>query len=1103
MVLMSPELEKIIRQNVQDESTYRAIYDLITRNESSVTGHVDYLSILHQLTTSHYENLDAQFMAYLRAGCDVFGIEQGIIRQIVHDTAFTQAVFPQSSDQASEISLDYLMCKYVAQHQQTIANHHISPDQILNPDTQVACYIGAPLVIDNTLWGTISFYSSNARNHHFTGEELQFMELIAQNISHAIGKFTDQQQPTQKHYSFVFENIDTPILMYDVDTYNIIEANPAASEFYGYSYEEFLSLSLVDINMLPPDDVESMIKESYALDQPYVHFPHRLKYGEVREVADYTNDLNLNNRHMRFSIIYDYSDRHEAEEALKHSEANLRAIFDNTSQLMFLVDDTANIVAMNRAAELLNDLIDPSQSSTADTLHQYHIKADRYLVSEYIERALKGESISYESLLTRGNGQPLYINYRYVPVKTPDDEIIGVSVTGQDITSLKLSQDALSRERNLLRTLIDNLPDSIWIKDAQARLLNANQAYITLANASSLEEILGKTVLEIFPDFGERYYHDDMIAISQGTIITKEQPSQLPNGTTRLSSIIKIPLYDESEHIIGVVGVGHDITAQRKMENALRRRDQILSTINDAGQKFLKNANWRDHMEDILAQLGNTLEVEHVYLKRNVDFTTGAGATYEYEWSVEGIPKFDTLPVYPAIPRWSEILRSGELLYGRYDDMQPDEQEQMLAHHVRSFVVAPVMVDSKWWGSMGFDAIQTDRYWHPFELEALATAASTLGAAIRRELIEKGLRDNEEKFNQLVTHIPEAFWIYDIPSQKLIYSNSNYEKIFGITIEDRHRDRNTLLAQVHPDDRSMMLENLARQSRGEISQLEIRFLNDNNDIRWINIRIYPIQNADGEIQRVAGIASDITEQKQAETVRLDMLAQQERINILSSFFRDASHEFKTPLSIINTSIYILGKTEDLQTRQQHSSLIQQQVRDISDLVETLVLMSRLDSRTELTLAPLNINSITRQTYHRFKDLYPNRVNDFQIILDDKLPLILGHSNYILRAISNLVDNAVRYSNFGDSIVLRTYHNDAYVVVEVEDEGMGIPDSKLSEIFKRFYRGDEAHSTRGFGLGLPIAQRIAQQHGGEVTVESEYEHGSVFRVIFPRIKVLNE
>lgn len=1102
MVLMSPELEKIIRQNVQDESTYRAIYDLITRNESSVTSHVDYLSILHQLTTSHYDNLDALFLAYLRAGCDVFGIELGIIRQIVHKTAYTQAVFPQSSVQAPEIPLKYLMGKYVAQHQQTIANHHISPDQVLHPDTQVACYIGAPLVIDHTLWGIISFQSTNARNHHFTGEELQFIELLAHHISQAISTHNNQQ-PNQKHYSFVFENIDTPILMYDVDTYNIIEANPAATEFYGYSYEEFLTLSLVDINMLPPDDVESMIIESQSLDQPYVHFPHRLKYGEVREVADYTNDMTLNNRHVRFSIIYDYSDRHEAEEALKHSEANLRAIFDNTSQLMFLVDDTANIVAMNRAAELLNELTDPSQLTTSDTLHQYHIKADRYLVSKYIERTLRGESISYESLLTRKNGQPLYINYRYVPVKTPDDEIIGVSVTGQDITSLKLSQDALSRERNLLRTLIDNLPDSIWIKDAQARLLNANQEYMTLARVSSLDEILGKTVLEIFPNAEEHYYQDDILTVSDGNIRTQEVYVRQSNDSLRLSSVTKIPLHDESGQIIGMVGVGRDITAQREMENALFRRDQILSTISDAGQKFLKNANWRDHMEDILTQLGTTLKVDRIYLKRNVDFVTGGEAPFEYEWLVEGTPEYHTLPVVPPIPRWSDILRSGELLYGHFDDMQPDEQARMSAQNVRSFVVAPVMVNSKWWGSLSFDTVHSDRHWHPFELEALATAASTLGAAIQRELIEKGLRDNEEKFNQLVTHIPEAFWIYDIPSQQLIYSNSNYEKIFGISIEDQHRDRNSILEQVHPDDRSIILENLGRQSRGELSNLEARFLNDLGGIRWIMIRTYPIQGDNGEIQRVAGIASDITEQKQVEAVRLDMLAQQERISILSSFFRDASHEFKTPLSIINTSIYILGKTEDLQTRKQHSNLIQQQVRDISDLVETLVLMSRLDSRTELTFAPLNMNSIVRQVHVSVSDLHPHRTSDFHLDMDDKLPLILGHANYILQAIGNLVDNAIRYSNFGEAIVLRTYHNDANVVVEVEDEGIGIPDNKISDVFKRFYRGDEAHSTRGFGLGLPIAQRIAQRHGGEIIAESEYEQGSVFRMIFPRIKVLNE
>jgi PAS domain S-box-containing protein len=463
-VFMSPELDKIIRQNVPDESTYNEICELIARNtSSSIEKQTDYIKQLHHLTTSQYDSHEAMFLAYLKVGCDVLGMEQGIIRRIEQETTITQAIFPPLPNQSTEIPLNQVMCQYVVEQNQTLAVHNISPVLAVHPqtkDNQVVSYIGTPLVLDNTLWGTISFDSPRARASRFSETEIEFIELMAQNISYAISTFNRHEQSTQNPYDFIFENMNTPILMFDVDSYAVIEANTAATEFYGYSREEFLTLSLPDINMLPPNDIEIKLMESRAIGRPYVHFPHRLKEGEVREVEDHTTDILLGNRRIRFSIIYDYSDRHEAEEALKHSEANLRAIFDNASQFMFLVDDTARIIAMNRATDQLKELIDGQQTNTTDTIHQHHIKADRYLVSDYIDRALQGQTISYESLITGKNNQPFYIHYRYVPVKTPNDEIIGVCVTGQDITSLKLFQVELSRERNILRTLIDKaVPD--------------------------------------------------------------------------------------------------------------------------------------------------------------------------------------------------------------------------------------------------------------------------------------------------------------------------------------------------------------------------------------------------------------------------------------------------------------------------------------------------------------------------------------------------------------------------------------------------------------------------------------------------------------------
>ena len=1112
---MSPkyqELDNIIRQNVKDESAYRAISEMIAHERTPTPVHTQFLKKLHQLATTQYDNLESMFMAYLTVGCDLLNIKKGVVSRIENDTCYVQAKLPHSPNQPIDIALNQVMCRHVVAEQNTIAFHNkqlLEPLQETISHQSKQCYIGTPLMVDNQLWGILSFYSDQAKQQDFTDTEIEFVELMAYGIGSAIATYTSQQQQqlAEERYRIIFENINTPIITFEVDTYTIIDVNSAAIEFYGYSRDEFLELSVIEINMLPPGDIETRIIESQQEGRPFTRFPHRLKNGAIREVEAYTNDMMIDDRHIRFSFIYDYSEHHQAEEALKHSEANLRAIFDNTAQIMFFVDDTANIVAMNRAARQMIASTQGAKPKGEHTLHKFRLNLDGYIISDYIDRALRGETITYEAFLELDNHQPLYIVYQYVPVKTAEDDIIAVCVTGQDITSLKLSQQELSRERNVLRTLIDHLPDAIYIKDVEAHLLTANRRYLEIARVTSTDDILNKDDRDLYPQYGEQYYQDDKIVLQDGINISKDEPVLLPDDTNGIFSTTRVPLRDDQNQIVGLVGIGRDITQQRKIENALRRRDEILSTISEAAQSFLKDSHWRDGFEEVLEKIGKSLQIERVYLVQNVETSSGLASTFQYEWTAEGISKHSDY-LNSSVARWNlpdrvEDLRNGELVYGHFKDGSAHEQTAMLTRGIRSMVLVPVMVGVNWWGVIGFEALTSDRNWHPVELDALKTAASTLGAAIQREKIEQGLRDNEEKFNQLITNIPETVWIYDVGSQQIIYASDTYEKVFGISLADRQKNLDLFLEQVHPDDRELVIDSLKRQSQGETADYEARFLDDEIGLRWVNLRIYPIFNEAGEPYRVAGIASDITDQKQAEQERIDTLAQKERINILSNFFRDASHEFKTPLSIINTSLYLLEKSNKPETHRQQMDMIHQQVRGISELVEALVLMSRLDSQSDLTLALLNVNRIVRQIDHSIQDLYPERVDDVHIDIDETLPPVMGHLKYVNHAIKNLVDNAVRYSSVGDPITIRTHHDGKYIHIEVEDNGIGISDDELTQIFKRFYRNDEAHSTRGFGLGLPIARRIARYHGGDVQVDTQLDQGSTFRLLLPVLDVLTE
>ncbi len=1111
MSFLSSELDTIIRQNIADESAYKAIRQMIELERTPAEVQSRYLKQLHHLATTRYNTLQTMFEAYLEVGCNVLGMDYGIVSQIDGQRYQVRASYPEMSLQGTFKELDSVICSLIVQEQRTIAHHNMNSMPISpKPETadykDLENYIGTPLLVNNRLWGTLCFYDNQYRELAFVEHDLEFIELMAQGISSAIENAQSRQRSevAEGRYRLMFENIDTPVILYEVDTLHILDVNTSAINFYGYSYEEFIDLSATELNMLPPSDVNNRIMENRAAGRPYTRFPHRMKSGEIREIEAYISDLEIDNQLIRFAVIYDYSERHEAEEALRRSEANLRAIFDNTDQIMFLVDDTLSIVSMNRAArELVESISDVTPRPDA-TLHNFRLNADQYLVSDYMQMALSGKTISHESVITLPNNKTMYIDYRYVAVRTPDDTIIGVCVTGQDITTLKLSQDELSRERNILRVLIDNLPDSIYIKDANARILTANQKYVRGTNTQDIKEVIGKNAIELFPAYGQDYYRDDVLVLS-GASINQKHLKVLIDGEEHTIETTKIPLRNDHNHIVGLVGVGRDITTQHIIESALSRRDAILNTISNAAQQFLTNSQWRDGIVEILEHLGKALGVDRVYIFENAYIDNVFSGILRYEWTRTDITSYRELRPNMVEPwesqDWIEIFQSGNFVVSNISEIPIDAQIAYRERGVESTVLVPVMVGSYWWGVMGFDMALEERDWHPAELDALMTSARTLASAIQREQMELGMRDNEEKFTQLITHIPETFWIYDIESQNIIYASDNYEQMFGFTLQERENNHSIFIDAVHPDDLELVHIGLEKQSKGETLEYEVRIVDGGRGgYRWLNIRIYPIHDEQGRSYRMAGIASDITERKLAEEHRVTMMAERERVAILSQFVRDATHEFKTPLSIINTRLYLMSKTDDPEQRHYNTQLIHDQVKSISELLETLMLMSRLDGRAPLTFSPIDINNILRRLLPALQSDYLERKDDFDIQLDETLPPIMGNVGYISEAVKNLVDNAVRYSFVGHPIELRTYQTQSHIILEVQDYGVGISDEDLTQIFKRFYRKDSAHSTRGFGLGLPIVQRIAQHHGGDVSVKSKLDEGTTFIMRIPKLIV---
>lgn len=278
----------------------------------------------------------------------------------------------------------------------------------------------------------------------------------------------------------------------------------------------------------------------------------------------------------------------------------------------------------------------------------------------------------------------------------------------------------------------------------------------------------------------------------------------------------------------------------------------------------------------------------------------------------------------------------------------------------------------------------------------------------------------------------------------------------------------------------------------------------------VNLVVAPGYEASWD--RVFVSALNITDRIRAEEQRLALAVERERVALLASFIADLSHEFKTPLSVINAKLYImLERADDLALRQAAAQTIREQVTYISELVDAMLTMMRLDSSdSPMAMETLSLGSIMRDLATRYQSHADSRQLAFTLDCPADLPPIQGDPHQLFRALSELVENSLQFTPAGGQITVQArlqpanpsaHSSDgstrsAHIAISVIDTGIGIAPANMARLFDRFYRVDEARSTRGAGLGLSIAKRIVDSHGGHIEVESEVGVGSTFRIVLP-------
>lgn len=221
----------------------------------------------------------------------------------------------------------------------------------------------------------------------------------------------------------------------------------------------------------------------------------------------------------------------------------------------------------------------------------------------------------------------------------------------------------------------------------------------------------------------------------------------------------------------------------------------------------------------------------------------------------------------------------------------------------------------------------------------------------------------------------------------------------------------------------------------------------------------------------------------------------------TDFVSLVSHELRTPLTSIRMFIDMLamGRVKDPTEMQTVLDLLSRETSRLSTMIDTVLDFSRLESgKKQYDKHPVAVQALVEAAVAAFQAQRVGAQMSFSVDLEPNLPTLLLDQDALAGAVLNLLQNAYKYTGDDKRIILRARQVGPEVVLEVEDNGVGIPRREQRRIFDRFYRVDSllTRNTEGTGLGLSIAQRIVEAHGGRISVDSTPGKGSTFRVHLP-------
>jgi PAS domain S-box-containing protein len=819
------------------------------------------------------------------------------------------------------------------------------------------------------------------------------------------------------------------------------------------------------------------------------------------------------------------------EAALRLSEATKTAILDTALDCIVTIDHRGDVVDWNPAAARtfgysrseaigreMADLIIPERMRE---MHRHGLARAVNTGSD----ALAGKRM--EIVARHKNGQEFPVELAITRIVAGANPLFTGHI--RDISERKQAERALRESQQLLASITEHITEAIFRRSQEEGLIFVNSAYVKMFGYQSADELR-----ELAPErlYAEPARRAELVKLLQrdGAFRNEEIEYRRKDGTTFWGLTSAAGIRDGTTgQIVYFDGAIHDITERKQAEQRQAAQYAVARALADsdklagAAPRILEavcnslqwdmGALWQvDHKEQSLSCvalwhcLGPGLQAFEK-ATRAATFARGVGLPGRIWQSAEPEWVSDVLqdPNFPRGPMAAECGLHGAFAFPIRLGREILGVIEFFSREIRR----PDKELLDMFAAVGSQIGQfIERKRAEAEIRHLNKDLERRVAARTAELVtaNEALSEGERRYRTLAEHTPAAIVVLDTETGRFIEANENAARLFGMSHEG--------LLQVGPAEVSPTFqpdgqlsadaarEKIQKALRGGTPVFEWTHRHSSGRDIPCEVRVARMPAAVRNL--VIGAITDITARKQAEAELRSALEQEKELSQLkTNFVNIVSHEFRTPLGVIMSSVDILENYFDRlkpEQRRGHLQDVRHSIQQMTNLMEEVLLLGRAESgRMEFKPEPVDLPTLCQ------------RVVDEQLSATGrKCPILLdarhagtkasGDEGLLRHIFTNLISNAVKYSAAGTQVRLLVKRVADDAVFEVCDQGIGIPLEDQSRIFEAFHRGQNVGDIPGTGLGMVIVKRCVDLHKGSIEMDSAPGRGTTFTV---RLKMFRD